>query len=155
MDEVGHYQIRRSGDRWWLVSPQHRRFFNIGIAHAEPTNLQYPHNIAIWRERYGSRERWIRNGLVRDLTEWGFTAIGSTEEYISGTGLGVTGTPIDIGHSHGWHPSDYAAADLPYCVPLRPLEIEAWNGHPAYRDPTSTAFGEYCDYLARGHDEPA
>lgn len=145
----GFFRVRSLDDRWTLLSPAGRRFLNIGIAHAEPTNLQYPHNIEIWRGRYGTRERWIREGLVRDLAAWGFTAIGGTEEYVSGTGLGVTGTPIDIGHSHGWYPTDYAAADMPYCLPLRPLEIESWNGHPAYRDPTSAAFDEYCDYLAR------
>jgi hypothetical protein len=149
MGETGYFRVHRAADRWTFVSPQGRRFLNIGIAHAEPTNLQYPHNIAIWRERYGSRESWIRDGVVRDLTEWGFTAIGGTEEYVSGSGLGVTGAPIDIGHSPGWHPDDYAVAGLPYCVPLRPLEIEAWNGHPAYRDPTSAAFDDYCAYLAR------
>jgi hypothetical protein len=143
------FRVELTHGRWSFISPANRRFLNIGIAHAEPSNLQYPHNIAIWRERYGSRERWIRDGLVRDLTDWGFTAIGGTEEYVSGTGLGVTGTPIDIGHSHGWYPSDYATAGIPYTVPLRPLEIESWNGHPAYRDPTSTAFADYCDYLAR------
>lgn len=145
----GYFGVRRVADRWWLVSPGNRRFVNIGVAHAEPANLRYPHNIRIWQERYGSRERWIRDGFVRDLTDWGFTAIGGTEEYVSGTGLGVTGTPVDIGHSHGWHPADYAVAGMPYTFPLRPLEIEAWNGHPAYRDPTSNAFDEYCDYLAR------
>lgn len=149
MDGGGWFSVRHTGERWTLVSPRDRRFLTIGIAHAEPTNLQYPHNIAVWRDRYGSRERWIRDGLVRDLTGWGFTAIGGTEEYVSGSGLGVTGAPIDIGHSPGWYPNDYATAGMPYCVPLRPLEIESWNGHPAYRDPTSTAFDEYCDYLAR------
>lgn len=149
MDTQRLFRLGRADGRWWLVSPQGRRFLNIGITHADPVNLWYPHNIAIWRERYGSRTGWIRHGLVRDLTEWGFTAIGGTEEYVSGTGLGTAGTPVDIGHSPGWYPADYAAAGMPYCVPLRPLEIESWNGHPAYRDPTSAAFDEYCDYLAR------
>lgn len=146
---TGFFRTERINNRWWLVSPQDRRFLNIGIAHADPTNLLYPHNIDIWRTRYGTRARWIREGLVNDLLAWGFTAIGATEEYVSGTDLGVTGTPGDIGHSPGWESDDYAVADFPHVVPLRPLEIESWNGHPAYRDPTSTAFAEYCDYLAR------
>ncbi|MGH6654603.1 MAG: hypothetical protein ACRDVE_05285 [Actinocrinis sp.] len=153
--EHGYFRVGVIGDRRTLISPRGRRFVNIGVAHAEPTNLQYPHNLALWRERYGAdRRTWIRDGLVRDLDAWGFTAIGGTEEYVSGSGLGVTGTPVDIGHSHGWYPDDYAAAGMPYAVPLRPLEIEAWNGHPAYRDPTSAAFDEYCDYLARATCAP-
>jgi len=149
MAQSGYFDVRRAGDRWTFVTPLGRRFVNIGIAHAEPTNLQYPHDIGIWRKRYGTRERWIREGVARDLTDWGFTALGATEEYVSGSGLGVSGAAIDIGHSPGWCSADYAVAGLPYCVPLRPLEIEAWNGHPAYRDPTSSAFDEYCAYLAR------
>lgn len=145
----GYFRLRHDPDRWWLVSPEGRRFLSIGVAHAEPTNLWYPHNLDIWRRRYGTRERWITDGLGRDLRSWGFTTIGGTEEYVSGSGLGTTGDAIDIGHSPGWAAADYAVADLPYCVPVRALEIESWNGHPAYRDPTSRAFDEYSDYLAR------
>lgn len=143
------FRVGLLGDRWWLVAGDGRRFLSIGVAHAEPTNLQYPHNIDIWRRKYGSRERWIADGVVRNLTEWGFTTISATEEYVSGSGLGVSGAAIDIGHSPGWCAGDYLAAGMPYCVPLRPLEIESWNRYPAYRDVRSSAFADYCDYLAR------
>jgi hypothetical protein len=149
------FGVRHTGGRWRLVDPAGRRFVHIGIAHADPTNLQYPGNRHVWRERYGGdRRRWLREGLARDLTAWGCTAIGGTEEYVSGTGLGVTGAAIDVGHSPGWPADDYPVPGLPYAVPLRPLEIEAWNGHPAYRDPTSAAFDEHCAYLARAHCLP-
>jgi hypothetical protein len=132
-----------------LIDPDGRRFVSIGVAHADPTNLQYPHNFGIWRERYGSVERWIADGLVADLRAWNMNTIGATEEYVSGRGLATSGATVDIGHSPGWPPRDYLRAEMPYLVPLRPLEIETWNGHPYYRDVFSAAFDEWCDYLAR------
>jgi hypothetical protein len=78
----------------------------------------------------------------------------ATEEVVGGRVLAAGGGPVDIPHSTGWPPGDYLMARLPHCVPLRPLEIESWNGFPAYRDVESPAFAEYCDYLARRHVLP-
>jgi hypothetical protein len=146
---VSTFSVAR-GRGWSFVSPTGEPFCSLGVVHADDTNLRYPHNRAIWRERYGgSRQRWLRDGLVADLRAWGFTTIGATSEYVSGSGLGVTGTPVDLGHSEGLPGDDLAGAGLPYVLELRVAEIEAWNGHPAYRDPRSPAFAEYCDHLAR------
>ncbi|GAA3439782.1 agarase [Kutzneria kofuensis] len=133
-----------------LTSPDGRPFRSIGISHADDTNLRYPHNLEVWRSRYGgSRRRWLREGLVPDLRSWGFTTIGWTPEYVSGTGLGTSGTPVDLPHSAGIPGDDLAGAGMPYTLALRVAEIESWNGHPAYRDPRSRDFAEYCDHLAR------
>lgn len=133
-----------------LTSPDGRPFRSIGISHADDTNLRYPHNREIWRSRYGgSRRRWLREGLVPDLRAWGFTTIGWTPEYISGTGLGTSGAPVDLPHSAGIPGEALADAGMPYTLALRVAEIESWNGYPAYRDPRSRDFAEYCDHLAR------
>jgi len=143
------FRIARVDGRPRFVDPDGRRFVSIGVAHADPTNLQYPHNLALWRARYGSVERWLAEGLVADLRAWNVTTISATEEYVSGSGLATSGAVVDIGHSPGWPAEHYLRAGMPYCVPLRPLEIETWNGHPYYRDVFSPDFAQWCDYLAR------
>lgn len=146
---MAFFSVTRRG-RWTFVGPDGEPFVSIGVAHAHDTNLRYVHNRDIWRTRYGgSREKWLRDGLGADLRAWGFTTVGSTAEYISGTGLGVTGTVVDLGHAEDLPGADVAQAGLPYVQALRVAEIESWNGHPAYRDPRSPAFAEYCDHLAR------
>ncbi|MFI5783888.1 agarase [Nocardia sp. NPDC051570] len=140
----------RRGERWWLTDPRGADFLSIGVVHADDTNLRFPHNAAIFAQRYGnSRERWIRDGLAADLRAWGFNTIGWTSEYVSGTGLATTGKPVDIGHSAGLSADELSAAGLPYTISLRVAEIEHWNGFPAFRDPREPAFAQWCDYLAR------
>ncbi|QRP49495.1 agarase [Amycolatopsis sp. FDAARGOS 1241] len=136
--------------QWTFLDPRGEPFPSIGVAHAHDTNLRYGHNLDIWRERYGGdRAKWLRDGLGKDLREWGFTTVGATGEYISGTGLGVTGMVVDLGHAEDLPGVEVAEAGLPYVQALRVAEIEAWNGYPAFRDPRSAAFAEYCDHLAR------
>ncbi|MGN7799557.1 agarase [Leifsonia sp. 22587] len=143
------FRVQRLPGRWSFVDAAGRAFVSAGVAHAEVTNLQYPHNLAIFRERYGSVQRWLREGVAADLTAWNFTTVSATEEYVSGSGLGTSGAAIDIGHSAGWPAEHYLATGMPYCVPVRALEIESWNGHPYYRDVRSPDFAAWCDYLAR------
>jgi hypothetical protein len=150
-DEAGNgaITVERRG-RWSFVAPDGRPFPSLGVTHADDTNLRYPHNETVWRDRYGgSRRRWLQEGLVADLESWGFTTIGATSEYVSGTGLGVTGRPVDLGHSAGLDGADLSTGGLPYVLELHVLQIEAWNGHPAYRDPRDPAFAQWCDHVAR------
>ncbi|PRY41566.1 agarase [Umezawaea tangerina] len=148
------FRVVKESDRWSLVDPEGARFISVGVTHADETNLMYPHNLDIWRRRYGGKQAWLRDGLEADLRAWGFTTIGATEEVVTGRELAVGGGLVDIAHTTGWAPGDYLLADLPYFVPLRPLEIESWNAFPAYRDPRGPDFAEYCDYLARKHVLP-
>ncbi|MDA4891923.1 hypothetical protein PFZ55_34095 [Streptomyces sp. MS2A] len=136
--------------RWRLRTPDGTPFLSVGVVHADDTNLRYPHNIDLFRSRYGgSRRRWLREGLVHDMTSWGFNTLGWTSEYVSGTGLALDGGVVDLGHSDGLPPDDLAAAGVPYTLSLRVAEIEHWNGTPAYRDPRAPAFAQWCDHLAR------
>ncbi|MGP4014638.1 hypothetical protein [Saccharopolyspora sp. 5N708] len=81
------FTVRRDG-RWRLHTPDGHPFLSIGVVHADDTNLRMEHNAKIFAQRYGgSRHRWIREGLVPELTSWGFNTIGWTSEYVSGTGL--------------------------------------------------------------------
>lgn len=132
-----YFRLERGEDRWWLVDPNGNRFLTIGLNHADESNLKYPHNLEIWKKKYGSREKWIRGGLVKDLKNWGFNTIGWTGEYISGdwgVALDWFGDPIDLGHSAAWSTADFETANSPYCLQIRVAEIEDWNGQPSFPD---------------------
>lgn len=149
----GFFRVEQAEDRWWLVDPDGNAFISIGINHADESNLKYPHNMDIWRRKYGSRENWIKNGVVKDFTDWGFNTIGWTQEYISGdwgVALDWFGDAIDLGHSNTpWPSADFAVADMPYVLQIRVAEIEDWKGQPAFPDVWDKDFDVYCEYLAR------
>lgn len=156
-EATGRFRLQRGDDRWWLVDPDGNGFITVGLNHVEETSLKYPHNLDVWKEKYGSRGAWIRDGVVRDLKDWGFNTIGWTGEYISGdwgVALDWFGDPINLGHSGGWTAADFEAANMPYCLQLRVAEIEDWNGQPSFPDVYSEDFDEYCVFLARSvcHD---
>jgi hypothetical protein len=112
--------------------------------------LRFPHNVEIFENRYGSsRARWIREGLVPELTSWGFNTIGWTSEYVSGSGLATSGQAVDLGHSAELPAAELSTSGMPYTLSLRVTETEHWNGHPAFRDPRSAGFEQWCDHLAR------
>ncbi len=134
-----------------LVDPDGNPFLTLGVTHVDETNLKCPRNIDVWRRKYGSRESWIRDGVVADLRDWGFNTLGWTQEYVCGgwgEALDWFGDPIDLGHSTPWPASDLRGAGIPYVDQMRVQEIQDWNGHPAFRE-MDDDFDGWCDYLAR------
>ena len=150
---TGFFRVEKADDRWWLVDPDGSSFVTIGLNHTDESNLKYPHNWDIWKKKYGSRENWIKNGVVKDLKSWGFNTIGWTQEYISGdwgVALDWFGDPIDLGHSTTpWSAADLKLADMPYIVQIPVAQIEDWRGQPSFPDVYSHDFDVYCEYLAR------
>jgi hypothetical protein len=150
---TGYFRVEKAEDRWWLVDPDGNAFVSIGLNHADESNLKYPHNLEIWKRKYGSRDNWIRDGVVKDLKDWGFNTIGWTQEYVSGdwgVALDWFGDPIDLGHSSTpWPARDFKVANMPYALQIRVAEIEDWKGQPAFPDVWDKDFDVYCEYLAR------
>ena len=119
-----------------LVDPDGNPFLSLGLNHTDETALKFPRNRDVWRERYGSRQSWIRDGVVADLRGWGFNTLGWTSEYIAGgwgEALDWFGDPIDLKHSEPWSAAELRGAGMPYVAQVRVAEIEDWNGHPAFR----------------------
>jgi hypothetical protein len=134
-----------------LVDPDGAPFLSLGLNHADETALKFPRNVDVWRERYGSRESWIRDGVVSDLRSWSFNTLGWTQEYVGGgwgEALDWFGDPIDLKHSTPWSAAELRTAGMPYVAQLPVQEIEDWNGYPAFR-PLDDDFEVWCDYLAR------
>lgn len=138
---TGFFRTGRINDRWWFVTPDGYAFLSLGVNHCDPGALLYPETQSVWFERYGGeRERWIRDGVVRDLRAWGFNTIGWTQEVVS---------PTEKRHSPLWTPADYRAAQMPYCHLLPFSRTAQYDPFPVYPDVDSEEFVVWCDFVAR------
>lgn len=145
MNKTGYFNIQNKNGRLMLVDPEGKPFYTIGLNHTEEANLKHPRNIHIWEERYGSREKWIKNGVVEDMKKWGFNTIGWTQDNISQSTVPLRGCR----HSKGWNYQDYILSGMPYCVNLEVADISNWNLTPIFPDVFSSEFDDWCAYLAR------
>lgn len=152
-ESTGFFRVEKTPDRWWFVDPDGHAFIMVGVAHADDSDLKYPHNVEVWRSKYGaSKERWIREGVVRDLKEWGFNTIGWTQEYVGGGWRKAFdwAERITVQQSTSqWSPRDFQIADMPYVVLMRGLQTEDWNGDPLFPDVWSLDFEDHVNYLTR------
>ena len=81
IDSGGYFTLGRRKDRWWLITPDRKPFFSMGLNHIDPATLRYPENIDIWKEKYGgSPIRWIKDSLAPNLKSWGFNSVGWVQE---------------------------------------------------------------------------
>jgi len=137
---TGFFRLEKIDGRWWFVDPDGNAFIMLGVNHITHTALKYPDNIHIWKERYGgSMERWIREGVAKDLRDWGFNTIAWVQELAS----------KDFRHSPEWHYWEYKWAGMPYIYHIDFAHIEYWYRYAVYPDVFSEEFEEWCDYLAR------
>ena len=145
----GFFGLTRDGGRWAFSDPQGEPFFSLGLNHADETNLKYPSNIEVWRQRYGSRETWIKEGVTRDFEAWGFNTVGWTSEFVSGRKISGWDTPFNSGHSKQWERSDFELAGMPYCIALPVAPIETWIPNPHFSHVVSAEWEDACSYIAR------
>lgn len=137
---TGFFRVTKEDGRWWLVDPDGHPFFIVGIAHVDDSALKYDESLPVYRNRYGgSRERWIHDGVVAPLREWGFNAFAWTKQWV---------TPL-MRHSPEWTPEEYRASGLSYIPHIDFLSIERWNQQSVYKDVFSEEFEQWCDYQAR------
>jgi hypothetical protein len=152
-ESTGFFRVERAPDRWWFADPEGHAWLTIGIAHAEDSDLKYPHNVDIWRNKYGgSKERWAKEGVAKDFRSWGFNTIGWTQDYIGGGWRKAFdwAERITVQQSNPqFSRREFDAADMPYVVLLRGLETEDWNGDPLFPDVWSLDFDDHVNYLAR------
>ncbi|MEM7145016.1 MAG: agarase [Verrucomicrobiota bacterium] len=138
----GFFTLGRQEDRWWLITPDGKPFFSIGLNHIDPASLRYPENIHIWQERYGgSTIRWIKESLAPNLKSWGFNSVGWVQEV----------TVRKWRHSRSFTGDEYRALDMPYCHLLPFTESHQWEKHTVNYDFRSEDWKEWCDYIARSH----
>lgn len=138
----GFFTLGKRKEHWWLITPDGKPFFTIGINHIDPASLRYPENIDIWRNKYGgSTLRWIKESVAPNLKAWGFNTVGWVQEV----------TVRKWRHSRPFTGDEYKALDMPYCHLLPFMESHQWEKHTVHFDFRSEDWKEWCDYVARSH----
>lgn len=138
----GFFTLGRRGGRWWLITPEGRPFFSLGLNHIDPASLRYPENIRIWRDKYGgSTTRWIRESVAPNLKKWGFNTVGWVQEV----------TVRKWRHSRPFTNDEYRALDMPFCHLLPFTESHQWEQHTRHFDFQGPQWKEWADYVARSH----
>lgn len=138
----GFFTLGQRKDHWWLIDPDGKPFFTMGLNHIDPASLRYPENVAIWREKYGgSTLRWIQESVAPNLKGWGFNSVGWVQEV----------TVPQWQHSRAFTVDEYRALAMPYCHLLPFIESHQWEKHTIHYDFRSADWKEWCDYVARSH----
>ena len=142
LEPKGFFTLGKRQGHWWLITPDRKPFFTMGLNHIDPASLRYPENIDIWREKYGGDTiRWIKESVVPNLKSWGFNSVGWVQEV----------TVRKWRHSRSFTAEEYRALDMPYCHLLPFMESHQWEKHTAHFDFRSEDWKEWCDYVARSH----
>ncbi len=136
------FKVSRKNGHWWLITPEEKPFFSIGINHIDPASLRYPENIHIWREKYqGRTTKWLQESVSKNLKEWGFNTVGWEQEV----------TVRRWRHSRSFTLEEYQALNMPYCHMLPFTESHQWEQHTRHFDFFSSEWEEWCEYVARSH----
>jgi len=142
MEPQGFFTLGKVKDHWWLITPDGKPFFTVGLNHIDPATLRYPENVDIWRKEYGgSTLRWIKESVAPNLKDWGFNTVGWVQEV----------TVRKWQHSRSFTIDEYRALDMPYCHLLPFTESHQWEKHTVHYDFRSEDWKEWCDYVARSH----
>jgi hypothetical protein len=140
----GFFTIARHSGRWWLITPEGKRFFSIGLNHIDSATLRYSENADIWRDKYGnSMKKWLAQ-VRSDLHDWGFNTVGWVQEV-------VTREPLNHRHSRNFTFEEYQWLDMTYCHMLPFVDFHQWEVETINPDFHSKGFEEWCDYVARAH----
>ena len=138
----GFFTLGQRKKHWWLITPEGKPFFTMGLNHIDPASLRYPENIHIWRKKYGgSTIRWIKESVAPNLKTWGFNTVGWVQEV----------TVRKWQHSRPFTVDEYKALGMPYCHLLPFTESHQWEKHTVHYDFRSRDWKDWCDYVARSH----
>lgn len=141
----GVFTLGERGGRWWLMTPEGRPFFSIGLNHIDPSPLRFTSNGDLWQRKYGnSMQRWLQEAVGPDLRAWGFNCVGWAQEV-------VTRGETNHRHSRAFTLEEYQWLGLPYCHLLPFADFHQWDvevKHPRFDAPD---WIDWCDYVAREH----
>ncbi|QDT98598.1 hypothetical protein [Gimesia aquarii] len=144
----GFFTLGKKDDRWWLIGPDGKRFFTLGLNHVDPATIRYPENIDQWRNGYGnSMKRWLTESVAPNLKNWGFNTLGWNQEVI-------TSKPLNHRHSRHFTREEYHWLNMPYCHQLPFADFHQWESETRNPDFFSEGFADWCDHVAREHCVP-
>jgi hypothetical protein len=138
----GFFTIGQRNGRWWLIAPEGRPFFSIGLNHIDSATLRYTENAHLWRNKYNnSMEKWLKK-VRSDLLKWGFNTVGWVQEV-------VTRNDLNHRHSRNFTFEEYQWLNMPYCHMLPFVDFHQWENETKHPDIYSKGFEDWCDYVAR------
>ena len=138
----GFFTLGSRNNHWWLITPDGRPFFSIGLNHIDPASMRYPENLHIWNEKYDKKvTKWLKESVAKNLADWGFNTVGWVQEV----------TVRNWRHSRSFTYEEYQAMDMPYCHMLPFIESHQWEQHTRHFDFFSSEWEEWCEYVARAH----
>ena len=141
--EQSFFTVAQRGGRWWLLTPNDKPFFSLGLNHIDSSPLRYAEAGDLWRKKYGnSIKRWLEEAVRRDLLDWEFNSVGWTQEVV------IRGETIHR-HSPSFTLEEYQWLGLPYCHLLPFAETHQWDNEVKLPDFFSPDFEDWCDYVAR------
>ncbi len=144
LNTEGFFTLAKRNGGWWLIDPEGKRFFSIGLNHIDSATLRYQENAHIWRQTYGnSMAKWLEQ-VRQDLLEWGFNTVGWVQE-------AVTREDLNHRHSRNFTYEEYQWLDMPYCHMLPFVDFHQWEVETRNPDFYSKGFEQWCDYVARAH----
>jgi len=111
-----YFRLAKHANRQQLVSPDGHPFFSLGVNHVDCHPLKI-HSPDIFKSRYRTRRKWILNGAVKDLADWGFNTIGWTQ------------VPMDnaFHHTRRWSVDELEASGMPFVYMLPLNHIATWK----------------------------
>ncbi len=141
-DPKGFFTLGKRDDHWWLITPDGKPFFSVGLNHIDSASMRYPENIDLWRKKYGGSDlRWIKESVAPNLKAWGFNTVGWVQEV----------SVKQWRHSRSFTPDEYKALDMPYCHMLPFTQSHQWEKHTVHFDFMSKDWEQWCEYVARSN----
>lgn len=138
------FTVGKRRGRWWLITPEGKPFFTIGLNHLDAASLRYVENRHIWNDHYGnSMQNWLQE-VRKDLEGWGFNTVGWVQEV-------VTREKENHRHSRNFTYEEYQWLGMPYCHMLPFVDFHQWEVETINPDVKGKSFSEWCDYVARAH----
>lgn len=139
----GFFSLDQRHGRWWLITPEGKPFFTLGINHVDFSPLLYPETIHIWRTKYkNSMKTWLQEGVRPDLLAWGLNTVGEVQDVVA------KGNTL-FRQSRNYTYEEYQWLDLPYFFYLDFGNFEQWERESRLPDFFSVEFAQWCDYIAR------
>ena len=136
VDPEGFWSLAWREEPWWLITPDGKPFFSLGLNHIDPASLRYQENLHIWRDKYdGSASKWIEESVAPNLKRWGFNTVGWVQEV----------TVRQWRHSRPFTTDEYRALDMPFCHLLPFMESHGWEQHTRHFDFQSPEWAEWVD----------
>ncbi|QDV69883.1 hypothetical protein Poly24_36010 [Rosistilla carotiformis] len=143
----GFFTVDRRNHRWWIVSPDGRANFSLGLNHIDPAVLQRSEQ-RLWQKQYGGDvHRWLSESVRKNLIDWGFNCVGfSADEVVIDKDQRRHGRSLSF--------ADHQSLAMPYGYLLPFASNDPHSGQAPPSDYRGADFARWCDRVAQTHCLP-